>query len=516
MIKLKKATLGAFLSVAAIAATSCGQAKKEVEFWSAFGSKYGAKLQTIVDGVSEKLGIEIEHKAISGYDNILSDMTAALNTETYPDIAVGYPDHFAGYHGSRILRPMEDLVSSFKSDYYDAYMTENYLYDKDGSKHLYGVPFNKSTELLGYNGVFVDFAAERFADPSLKVVPSTWDEWKTGTKAQKYKQALAELVAYRDGCWYAVQDEDGTAHDFEASATKVAGKVVVFDYQAITPSQVALMSWDSTDNMFITLVRQWGSHYTELPEDQRSVSPLVRKGKILFANSANLNKTVAMLKYFNEMQKDGVFTVPQLINASYSSDAFKVGKVMFMVCSSGGLGYNTENWTQRFRVSTIPYKDADKKYVISQGANLCLTDRSEDPAKAISVIKELTTGEFQAEWAIKTGYFPASKSAQATAKYQEFLNDTSYPQDRLAEVAFREGAKLNTEHYINASENWLKFVDDAFIGSSLVRQMVKNILPNVFKNVAVDAADSAYVTQINNILNDNQITSNPNLIVDRD
>ena len=80
MIKLKKATLGAFLSVAAIAATSCGQAKKEVEFWSAFGSKYGAKLQTIVDGVSEKLGIEIEHKAISGYDNILSDMTAALNT----------------------------------------------------------------------------------------------------------------------------------------------------------------------------------------------------------------------------------------------------------------------------------------------------------------------------------------------------------------------------------------------------------------------------------------------------
>ena len=515
MIKFKKATLGALLSVAAIAATSCGQKKKEVEFWSAFGSKYGAKLQTIVDGIGEKLGFEIAHKAISGYDNILSDMTAALSTETYPDIAVGYPDHFAGYHGSKILRPMEDLVKDFKSDYYEAYMPENYLYDKDGTQHLYGVPFNKSTELLGYNGVFVDFCAEHFSDPTLKVLPSTWDEWKTGAKAQKYKEGLDVLTNNTTGCWYAIQDADGTAHDFEASATAVAGKTLVFDYRAISKSQTALMSWDSTDNMFITLVRQWGSHYTELPESERAKSPLIRKGKILFANSANLQKTVDMLRYFNEMQLDGIFTVPQKINASYSSDAFKQGKVMFMVCSSGGLGYNTENWSQRFRVTTIPYKDADKKYVISQGANLCLTNRSEDPSKAIAVIKALTTGEFQAEWAIKTGYFPASKSAQALPKYQAFLNDTTYPQDRLAEVAFREGAKVNTDHYINASENWLKFVDDAFIGSSLIRQMCKNIVPNVFKNVGAGAADSAYIAEINSILNDNQITSNPNIDVDR-
>ena len=514
MIKLKKATLGAFLSVAAIAATSCGQ-KKDVEFWSAFGSKYGARLQAIVDDISDKLGISIEHKAISGYDNILTDMDAANNTKTYPDIAVGYPDHFAGYHGAKMLRPMEDLVSSFKNDYYDAYMPENYLYDKDGTQHLYGVPFNKSTELLGYNGVFVDYCDERFPDEDLKNVPKTWADWKSSPKVSRYKQALAQLVAYKDGCWYAAQDADGTAHDFEASATKVAGKEVVFDYRAITASQVALMSWDSTDNMFITLVRQWGSHYTELPVDQRSVSPLMRKGKILFANSANLSNTVAMLKYFNEMQKDGIFTVPQMINATYSSDAFKAGKVMFMVCSSGGLGYNTENWSQRFRVTTIPYRDADKKYVISQGANLCLTDRSGDPAKAIKVIEALTTGEFQAEWAIKTGYFPASKSAAALPKYQAFLNDTSYDPSNLAEISFREGAKVNADHYVNESENWKKFVDDAFIGSSLVRKMVKNIIPNVFKNVAVDAPSSAYETEINNILNDNQITTSINLIVDR-
>ena len=515
MIKLKKATLGAFLSVAAIAATSCGQAKKDVEFWSAFGSKYGAKLQTIVEGIQDKVGFSIEHKAISGYDNILSDMTASLTTDSYPDIAVGYPDHFAGYHESKILRPMEDLVSSFKNDYYDAYMPENYLYDKDGTQHLYGVPFNKSTELLGYNGVFVDFCAERFSDPTLKELPKTWDEWKNGAKAQKYKEALDELVAYKDGCWYASQYEDGTAHDFVKSATSIPDKVAVFDYRAINASQVALMSWDSTDNMFITLVRQWGSQYTELPEDQRTVSPSKRQGKILFANNANRTKTVAMLKYFNEMQKDGIFTVPQMINDTYSSNAFKLGKVMFMVCSSGGLGYNTENWSQRFRVSTIPYKEADKKYVISQGANLCLTKRSEDPAKAIQVIKELTTGEFQAEWAIKTGYFPASKSAQATAKYQAFLNDTSYPKDRLAEVAFREGAKLITEHYINASENWLKFVDDAFKGSSLIREMVKEILPNVFKWVGADGTDSEYIAQIDNILNDTRISTNQNIVVDR-
>ena len=275
------------------------------------------------------------------------------------------------------------------------------------------------------------------------------------------------------------------------------------------------MSWDSTDNMFITLLKQWGAEYTELPEDQRTVSPSRRQGKILFANSANLEKTVAMLRYFNEMQKDKVFTIPQMINATYSSDAFKVGKVMFMVCSSGALGYNTENWSQRFRVTTIPYKDTDKKYVMSQGANLCLTDRSEDSTKAVQVIKELTTGEFQAEWAINTGFFPTSKSAQNSAKYQAFLNNTSFDHSNLTEVSFREGARVNNDHYINPSENWLMFVDEAFIGSAVVREVVKNVFLNVFRNIAVGETDSAYVAQINNILNDNQISQNINLIVDR-
>ena len=512
MIKIKKSVIAAFIGIASMSLTACGK-RGEVVFWSSFGEKYTKKLDAIVADMSKELGISIEHVSKGSYPKIRKEVIDSIANSNYPGLAVGYPDHFAQYHGSDILVKLDTYVDDeMLKDYDPNYMPENYLYDRDGTQHLYGVPFNKSTELLGYNGVFVDYCAWKYDDETLKVLPETWDEWKVAktnpeTKAGKYYSAFKDLIRNKR-IVYASQYDDGTAYDFHYDAP-VGEQVKVFDYTEVEESVTKLMTWDSTDNAFITLVRQFDGQYTRLPEDQHSVALKRRQGEILFANTANLPKTINMLKTFNQMYKDDIFGTPGDIGGNYSSEAFSRGCVMFMVCSSGGLSYNTDNWSNRFRVTQIPYTDEQHKYVISQGANICMT-KNGNQDKSFKVMKALTTGKFQTRWAIETGYFPASNTSADSEEYQNFLKDTSYENKTL--VAYREGAQINENKYRKGG--WNRFVDDAFIGSAIVREQVGYILPNVLKNVTNVNDDNAYKAELRNVLNGEQIKNNINIKVD--
>ena len=514
MTKIKKGAL-ALASIAAITLSGCGKA--DVTFWSSFGGGYTQYLNPIVEDIAADHGWKVSHVSKKSYPGVLDAMVSAIATGNYADVVVGYPDHFAQYHGSKILVPLDDYVSAeMLADFDPNYMPENYLYDQDGTKHLYGLPFNKSTELLGYNQVFVEYCAEKEGNNELLHLPETWDEWadydNATSKVSIYLKNFEDLVKNKQVI-YATQDEDGHAHDF--TPTAAAGKVKVFDYSNAKWETTRLFTWDSPDNAFITLVRQWGSRYTELPESERAVTPKKRQGHVLFANNENLSKTVDMLKFFNRLHKKHIFGTPQDFGgeAQYSSDAFKRGEVMFVVCSSGGLAHNTGTWQCRFKSAPIPYHEADKKYVISQGADICLTKKA-DPKKAFEFMKELTTGKYQTKWAIDTGYFPASRSSENEPSYQEFLNGTSYA-DELS-VYKREGAKTNHEHYSNADEHWIRFVDDAFIGSAKVRTTVGVILPNVFSQIPESKLNdtSAYYKELKDTLTQPSVKSNLNILVE--
>ena len=139
-----------------------------------------------------------------------------------------------------------------------------------------------------------------------------------------------------------------------------------------------------------------------------------------------------------------------------------------------------------------------------------MTDRGnfEDSVK---VIKALTTGEFQTDWCLQTGYYPCSKSALESAAYQAFINeDQGLDTDEKKQaayssptrVAYREGSRLNAEEYMGADKGWVKFVDPAFKGSSEIRSVVKGVLDSVFaitvENVEVD---SQYVAKLNELEN---------------
>ena len=165
---------------------------------------------------------------------------------------------------------------------------------------------------------------------------------------------------------------------------------------------------------------------------------------------------------------------------SYSSSGFKNNQCMFTVCSSGGLSYNISD--TRFKVHTIPYYDDGttvRKFVISQGTNLAIFDQgsAEDKQKAFDAIVALTTGDLQSAWAAETGYYPASISATNGDAYKALISNK---QENPTKVAYQESAKLNEDFYMNKAENWTKFVDPGFIGSSSIRKEVDTLPAIIF------------------------------------
>ena len=490
-MKLRHSMGIALLAASTMAVTGCFGKKDSasIQLWSSFGAAYTGALESVVQQVAEATGITIEHESKGGYPEIRREMISAIAAGDYPNIATGYPDHFVSYLGADVLTPLDDLFTQEEiNDFYTEYLEENRFYDNSGDnaqQRLYGVPFNKSTELLGYNGVFVDYCASLEGKSHLGTLPKSWQEW--AVKGLEYKDILMDLVTNKRVV-YGVQAENGKASDF--SFEPAAGKKALLDFSNADPNQTLLMAWDSPENAVITLIKQWGARYTELPADQAKKPVKRRVGNVWFTHSDSdpakndKGKVVDLLKFLRTLHKNKIFGVPGHLGGSYASSAFEQCRVMFMVCSSGGLSYNTTNWAHRFSVAPIPYYDdgvTQRKYVISQGANLCLTNK-DGKDDAFKVLKALSSGEFQTKWCLETGYFPSSKSAASSAEYQAFLNGTSY--ESSTAVAYREGSRVNSNYYINPDEGWNKFVDPAFEGSAILREKLNGII-----KAACDLAD---------------------------
>lgn len=538
-----KSTIGlALLAVAAGALASCGPSNPagSVQFWSSFGATYRNVLDPICGQIGKDLGFDVIHESQGSYPDIKKNMMSAIAVGDYPNIAMGYPDHFAEYLGADILKPLDNyLTSDLLEDYYEDYMTENYFYDSSAEKHAFAVPFNKSTELLGYNGTFVEWCKTK--DPSLGTLPVSWQEW--AEKGPAYLAVYDELLD-NHYCVYGRQAIDGSVSDLVAKRREgqkdaagdyhdADGRVALLDFTDVQKKQTRLMSWDATDNAFITLIKQWGAEYTELPEEQKTTHPFYRIGDLKFASKANKPKVIECLRFFKKLNKQRIFGIPSELNSSFSSEAFATGNVMFMVCSSGGLSYNTKTWHSRFRVAPIPYYDdgvTTRKLVISQGANICMTDKG-DFDNSFNVIKNLTTGAYQTEWCLQTGYYPCSKSAAESDEYKAFLTEaepaniqavadaTGLTYDEVAasvysspaRVAYREGSALNTNEYMTKVKGWTKFVDAAFIGSSSIRDVVANALKLTINAEGDVDADDIYNSVINKLIKDESIADNTNI-----
>ena len=501
-MKLKTLRSVAFLMIAASSLSACGEKDTgQVKFWSPFGQSYKTALDGVCKNVANKLKIKIEHKNIAGYPEIRSRMVSAINDESYPNLGIGYPDHLISYIDMEALVPLDSYFSKDEiKDYYKNYMDENYFTDNDGSgeKKLYGIPFNKSTEILAYNGVFVDYC--KSVNPSeLSVLPKTWQDWET--LGPKYMTIYDSLI----DAGHLYYDLDGeTATNF--STSEKGSRKGDLDFTGVDKAQRFLMGYDSGDNAFITLIKQWGAQYTVVPASEDKKAPSDKKGHVKFLSGDNPGKVIDMFKFFGGLYKKKIFCMPKHVGATYCSVPFQQNKVMFMICSSGGLSHTKIDENLSFNVAPIPYYQGEygtNKYVIAQGANIFLTDKG-NVKSSIKAMKAFTTGEFQADWCLATGYFPSSESATKTKKYQDFLKGVGT--ETKLRASYRKAANVNVSEYSEtANKGWDNFVDPAFLGSAVLREKLTGVLKDAIEKDPSTTLDSVYTGILTAIKNNDDL-----------
>jgi len=325
-----------------------------------------------------------------GYGDVRKLTILDLNNGIGPTMVIGYPDHFAEYFSGNHLINLQNFIESdlegvgedddfVLSDFLESYLNENRIADEGDD--LYGLPFNKSTEVMIYNKTFFEHMNY--------TVPTTWDEVETLSK-----KILVDVAAGK------------------------ADNVITFGEGEKKPSQYLAdgmfvpIAYDSTSNAIITASRQWGGAYTEREN--------IEKGYAVFNN----DKVKEALTFFQGMANDGLFAVAETFGESYASNAFKLIKCVMTIGSSAGVGYNVPEGNKfQIGVAPIPYHDANAKYVIQQGTNIAILGQSTNIQRSAAwqLIRFLLSSENTAKFAMATGgYLPVRKSSYETAAYQDY------------------------------------------------------------------------------------------------
>ena len=321
--------------------------------------------------------IHIEHSQIGNYDDVREQISTEISTGAQPNIAYCYADHVALYNLAGAVTTLDPLIDSDitvtradgtteilgltdeqKADFIQGYYNEGKQF---GDGLMYTMPMSKSTEVLYYNKTF-------FTEHNLSL-PETWDE-------------------------------------LEALCAQI---------KAIDPNCIPL-GYDSEANWFITMCEQYGSDYTSSSGDH-----------YLFDNEQNR----AFVKEFNEWYQKGYLTTQTLMNA-YTSGLFTTleGTKSYMsIGSSAGATHQRPKMVDgaypfEVGIATIPQVDANNKKVISQGPSLCVFQKS-NPQEVVAswlFVKFLTTTvEFQAEFAMASGYVPVLKSVSENPVYANYM-----------------------------------------------------------------------------------------------
>ena len=458
-----------------------------IVMWTGFGSKINTIMEELLEDFTKKTGIIVDYEAKGGYPNLLKAINLAATSGKFPHIANGYPDHFASYIKSNILLRLDGLVENDKlrgeaegaytqngirfgndgirlldyKDFYADYTVENETleYKEDGSGYILGVPFNKSTEVMVYNSDLFDWAAKNDELKNKIYVPVTWSDVKNvgleiinllkpGFKAaNKDGQLLGD-----DGNWY-----DTTEKLSSASAN------VVMDLTAVTEDQFRPFTYDATANLFITLVRQYGAQYTEVDKTRTG------RGYVTFNDEKNKAATTAAMDMLKDLFDSKVMAIPSFYNELYCSNAFKAYKSVMNVGSSAGLS-NITSAKIRTKCAPIPVKDAEHKFVISQGTSLGLFNRGTNKErlaawKLMVYLSQQENGKFTSQ----TGYYPTCSYSYESDDYQAYLESDLHSRTEELEL---ESANINNEVYNGEGSAWTKFVDPGFRGSADIREAI--------------------------------------------
>ncbi len=418
--------------------------KTSITLWSIVGTNNQPYLNAQIEAFKEaQPNIEVTSTIISGSYNDLKEATIkGFTGNNYPDLVQCYPDHVAEYLNYGKAVELEQYMYNEKVGWSDdeyADLLTDYL--DEGREYLvegtYSVPWCKSTEQMFYN-----------EDVLVGLDLSAYDKTLNGGKplSKSYLENLTWDELFNKLC------PAITAHD---EAVPEAQKLVKTDQ-----AYHAIFAYDSDDNLFITLAKQYGYAYT-------SVDTSTGTASIDFDNDGMKN----LLKTFHEAAKKGYIISKGSAGGNYTNNYFTVQNTLFSVGSTGGVKYqfNSEN-PMNVGVARIPQADVNNAYTINQGPSIAVLDHNDANRKLASWLfyKFISNEENAADWSLGTGYSPIRQSTLDSDAYVSAADWKSKPEKTLERVMAYSSAKINDVGTL--------FVSPAFKGSSTAREQAGGLI----------------------------------------
>ena len=416
----------------------------------------------IADFAELEPNVTIVNNKISGdYSAIEKQEIMGIPTLEYSSLVTCYPDHVADYLDYGIAVDFEDYMFGeygFTDEEYEdivaEYLKEGQTFYDDGT---FVMPQSKSIEPMYYNnkilGVTIPGVNDSKPITEAYINSLTWEEL--------FDVFCPAVKAYND-------------------AADAKDKI----YDA-TDAKSCIVGYDSDDNFFISLAKQYGYGYTSIDEASGN-------GKIDFNNDG----MKALMKKLNGYYKAG-YLQTQGTNGTYTSNLATTNKCLISIGSSAG-AKNQFSSTLKFDVgvSPLPYAKDGRRAVISQGPSMAFFDHNdENRAKAAWLFyRFFSTTEYNTRWAIASNYLPIRYSVYEDTRYSAF----AVVADKAPNTA--EMCKARTGVAAKATAPYL-YTSPVFKGSSEARTQVKALLTECLTTDDIDGSiDSIFKKAYDNTL----------------
>ena len=157
----------------------------EITFWHAMNGDQEKALQALVDGFQEhNKNIKVTLQNQSSYQDLQQKITATTaSPKDLPTLTQAYPDWLLNAIDENLVVDLKPYIDNetLKFDNYDD-IVQGFREASTINDKIYGIPFNKSTEILWYNKTL-------FNKLGLKV-PTTYEEFKNVAQQIKSKQNI--------------------------------------------------------------------------------------------------------------------------------------------------------------------------------------------------------------------------------------------------------------------------------------------------------------------------------------
>ena len=418
----------------------------EITLWSITGQNNQAQLQSYCDSFMEKYpNVKINNVIQSGmgYNELKEAVVKGFSANNYPDIVQCYPDHVAEYidYGksvdlsSYISDPVHGWTAEEKADYIDTFLQEGDEYTIDGT---YSVPYCKSTELMFWNEDVLKGLDLSSVDATINAgAPLNQAYFDNLTWEELFGKLCPAIISYNNSL---PENQKILKSDQ--------------DYHSV-------FAYDSDDNLFITLAKQYGYGYT-------GINKATGKGTIDFNNDG----MKSLMKTFNDAAKKGYIMSKGSAGGNYTNSYFTAQNALFSVGSTGGVKYQFSSTNpMNVGVARIPHAAGKDPFVINQGPSLTVLDHNDDDRALASWLfyKHMTNEENSLDWAINSGYMGIRHSNYEDEDYKDATNPDGKPAKSLERLMAK-----SADYTKNITGEM--YTSPAFKGSSTARTQAGGLM----------------------------------------